>query len=56
MLDSVMLSLQVPGDCLLTGLCGIQEAVAGPPSGLLFLALGVVVAGGIGWSRTRRRG
>jgi len=51
-----MLSLQLPGDCVLTGLCGIQQAVAGPPSGLLFLALGVVLAGGLGWSRNRRRG
>ena len=56
MLDSVMLSLQLPGDCLLTGLCGLAEAAGGPPSGLLFLALGVVLAGGIGWSRSRRRG
>jgi len=56
-LYSGMLALQsfTPGDCLLTGLCGVQQAVAGPPSGLLFLALGVVLAGGIGWSRNRRR-
>ena len=49
-----MLMLQLPGDCVLTGLCGIQQAVAGPPSGLLFFALGVVLAGGIGWARARR--
>jgi len=52
-----MLLLQVlaPGDCLLTGLCGVREALAGPPSGLLFLALGVVLAGGLGVVRARRK-
>ena len=55
-LSSLMLQALTPGDCVLTGLCGIRDAVAGPPSGLLFLALGVVIAGGIGWSRARRRG
>ena len=55
-LSSLMLQSFTPGDCLLTGLCGIQDAVAGPPSGLLFIALGVVFAGGIGWSRARRKG
>ena len=58
LLHSSMLALQAitPADCVLTGLCGIRDAVVGPPSGLLFLALGVVIAGGIGWSRARRRG
>jgi hypothetical protein len=51
-----MLQSFTPGDCLLTGLCGIQDPVAGPPSGLLFIALGVVLAGGIGWFRARRKG
>ncbi|HZN97926.1 MAG TPA: hypothetical protein VFB61_09380 [Gemmatimonadales bacterium] len=52
-----MLLLQAfaPGDCILTGLCGVRETAAGAPSGLLFLALGVVLAGGIGFVRTRRR-
>ncbi len=44
-----------PGDCLLTGLCGVQQAAGGAPSGLLFLALGVVLAGGLGFVRARRR-
>jgi len=50
-----MLLLQLPGDCLLSGLCGIRETAAGAPSGLLFLALGVVLAGGLGLVRARRR-
>jgi hypothetical protein len=44
-----------PGDCLLTGLCGVRETAGGTPSGLLFIALGVVLAGGLGFVRTRRR-
>lgn len=44
-----------PGDCLLTGLCGVQQAAGGAPSGLLFIALGVVLAGGLGFARARRR-
>ena len=51
-----MLLLQLPGDCLLTGLCGLTQAAGAPPSGLLFVALGSVLAGGIGWSRSRRKG
>ena len=52
-----MLLLQAfaPGDCILTGLCGVRETAAAAPSGLLFLALGVVLAGGIGFVRARRR-
>jgi hypothetical protein len=44
-----------PGDCLLTGLCGIQQVVSGVPSGMLFLALGLVLYGAGGWWRGRRR-
>jgi len=44
-----------PGDCLLTGLCGIQQAAGGAPSGMLFLALGLVLYGAGGLWRGRRR-
>jgi hypothetical protein len=50
----MLLQSYTPGDCLLTGLCGVREAAGGAPSGLLFLALGIVLAGGLGWSRARR--
>jgi len=45
----------VPGDCLLTGLCGIRETVGRVPSGLLFLALGLVLYGALGLHRSRTR-
>jgi len=51
----LLLQAWTPGDCLLTGLCGVREAAAGAPSGLLFLALGLVLLGGFGIVRTRRR-
>jgi hypothetical protein len=44
-----------PGDCLLTGLCGIQQASTGAPPGMLFLALGLVLYGAGGLWRGRRR-
>ena len=52
-----MLLLQAfaPGDCILTGLCGVRDTAAGAPPGLLFVALGVVLAGGLGLLRTRRK-
>jgi len=43
-----------PGDCLLTGLCGVRETVDRVPPGLLFLALGLVLYGAIGMFRARR--
>ena len=54
---SSMLLLQAfaPGDCILTGLCGVRDTAAGAHSGLLFVALGVVLAGGLGLLRTRRK-
>ena len=51
----ILLQAFTPGDCLLTGLCGVREAAGGAPSGLLFLALGLVLFGGLGFVRTRRR-
>ena len=48
---SCMLLLQAfPHHGVLTGLCGVRETAAAAPPGLLFLALGVVLAGGIGLS------
>ena len=49
-----MLLIQLPGDCLLTGLCVVQQYAGGPPPGLLFLAIGVVLAGGLGLVRARK--
>ena len=51
-----MLQSFTPGDCILTGLCGVRDAYPGPPSGLLFLALGVVLVGSLGLARARRKG
>ena len=51
-----MLQSFTPGDCLLTGLCGVRQAVSAVPSGFLFLALGVALVGGFGFVRARRRG
>ena len=41
-----------PGDCILTGLCGVKTATIGPPSGLMFAALGLI---GLGWYGLRNR-
>jgi hypothetical protein len=41
-----------PGDCILTGLCGVQAATIGPPPGLMFVAIGLV---GLGWFGLRSR-
>lgn len=37
-----------PGDCIITGLCGIAPPASGPPSGLMFVAVGLVLGGLIG--------
>jgi len=42
-----------PGDCILTGLCGVQQAATRVPSGLLFVALGLVLYGASGLLRSR---
>ena len=49
-----LIQTAVPGDCLLTGLCGVQGGGGGLASGVMFLALGLVVAGVMGL-RARRR-
>ena len=51
----LLLQSFTPGDCLLTGLCGAGQNVSAVPSGVLFLALGMVLAGGVGLIRSRRR-
>ena len=51
-----MFLLQTPGlpDCSLIGVCGAAEQV-GPPPGLMYLAIGLVVAGVWGLWRERRK-
>ena len=44
----------LPGDCVLTGLCGVQGFEDGVASGVMFLALGLVVMGVLGL-RSRRK-
>jgi hypothetical protein len=44
-----------PGDCLLTGLCGLRIPEPGLPSGIMFVALGLVLGGALGLHRNRRR-
>jgi hypothetical protein len=45
-----------PGDCLLTGLCGLVPAAAAVPPGLGFLALGLILYGVAGFYRRRSSG
>jgi len=47
---------RTPGDCILTGLCNVVPEV-GPsvPAGVMYLAVGMVIAGTIGWRRARRQ-
>jgi hypothetical protein len=44
-----------PGDCILTGLCGARPLETGLPSGVMFVALGLVLGGAAGLRRLRRR-
>ena len=48
-----MLQSFAPGDCLLTGLCGIKPVIAALPSGLGFVALALVLYGAVGIRRLR---
>ncbi|HEV8355555.1 MAG TPA: hypothetical protein VGQ17_02190 [Gemmatimonadales bacterium] len=51
----LLLMQLAPDDCILTGLCGVRPAEPGLPSGVLFLAVGLVLAGVLGLRRERRR-
>ena len=57
MMFSLFLSLQAgaPGDCLLTGLCGLVTPERPFPSGLMWLATGLVLAGAWGLRRATPR-
>ena len=44
-----------PGDCIFTGLCGVRPPETGLSSGVMFLALGLVLGGAAGLRRLRRR-
>jgi hypothetical protein len=44
-----------PGDCIITGLCGINLPPPGPPSGLMFIAVGLVLGGALGLRFRHRR-
>ena len=52
---ALLLQSFTPGDCILTGLCALNPPPPGPPSGLLFLLLGVVLAGSWKLLRSTRR-
>lgn len=45
-----------PSDCILSGLCGLTQSRWGPPSGLMFTAVGLVALGVIGLRSLRRNG
>lgn len=46
------LQTSAPGDCLLTGLCGLVKPEHTIPSGLMWLATGLVLAGAWGLRRS----
>ena len=43
-----------PNDCILSGLCGLTPPAWGPPSGVMFTAIGLVALGVIGLRSLRR--
>jgi hypothetical protein len=52
---SILAQAGTPGDCILTGLCNVVPEAAPPvPAGVMYLAVGMVIAGTIGWRRARR--
>lgn len=52
---SLLAQAGTPGDCILSGLCGVvPEAAPAIPAGVMYLAVGMVIAGTIGWRRARR--
>ena len=51
-----VLQTGTPGDCVLTGLCGVvAEPESAIPSGVMYLAAGLVLVGLYGWRRLRQR-
>lgn len=49
-----LLQVVGPSDCLLSGLCGVTPQVFGPPSGIMFAAIGLVAIGVIGLRAARK--
>jgi hypothetical protein len=49
-----LLQVVGPNDCLLSGLCGISQRAYGPPSGIMFTALGLIAVGVLGLRATRK--
>jgi len=45
-----------PNDCILSGLCGLTQPQWGPPSGVMFTAVGLVALGVLGLRSLRRNG
>jgi len=43
-----------PNDCVLSGLCGVAPQVFGPPSGIMFAAIGLVAVGVLGLRAGRK--
>lgn len=43
-----------PSDCILSGLCGAGPVQAGLPSGVMFMAVGLVALGVLGLRGLRR--
>jgi hypothetical protein len=53
---SLLAQAGTPGDCILTGLCNVVPEAGPPvPAGVMYLAVGMVIAGTIGWRRARRQ-
>ena len=49
-----LLQVVGPNDCVLSGLCGITQQVLGPPSGIMFAAVGLVAVGILGLRASRK--
>jgi hypothetical protein len=43
-----------PGECLVTGLCGLEAGRGGIPSGPMFVAVGMVFLGVVLWRRRKQ--
>ena len=51
-----LLQVVGPDDCILSGLCGLTRQSWGPPSGVMFTAVGLVALGVLGLRTLRRDG